>query len=109
MKPAVLVILAILLVGCNSDDAADLKRDAGNLASTAGRAAGNAQLVARINAALLQRKGVDVSGLHIEAKDGSVMVGGHVRDATEKKTVLETVKEIRGVERVEDQLRIESK
>jgi osmotically-inducible protein OsmY len=94
------------LVACNSQDAADLKRDVGQVAKTATRAAGNAQLVARANATLAQTKGVDVSGIHIEAVGGAVTVGGHVRNAQEKRKVLATVQDIRGVDKVVDKLRI---
>lgn len=104
-----LLPLALLLVGCNSKDAAELSHDAGQLAKTAVRSAGNAQLVARIEGALAQRKGVDVSGLHIENTGGTVTVGGHVRSAKEKSLVISTVEGIRGVEKVVDKLRIEAK
>lgn len=107
MRPLLLIPFALLLIACNSQDAADLKRDVGQVAKTATRAAGNAQLVARANATLAQRKGVDVSGLHLEATGGTLTVGGHVRSKEEKATVLQTVKEIRGVDKVVDQLRVE--
>ena len=107
MRPAYLLPLAFVLLACNSQDAKDLTRDVGQVAKTATRAAGNAQLVVRVNAELAQRKGVDVSGLHIENVGGTVTVGGHVRTAKEKNTVLNAVKEIRGVEKVVDKLRIE--
>jgi hyperosmotically inducible protein len=97
----------VALVGCNSEDAADLKRDAGALAQTTGKVLTNGQLVARINMTLAQTKGVDMKGLHIEAKNGAVMVGGHVRNSDEKARVIEVVKSIRGVESVRDELRIE--
>ena len=107
MKYALALFLtAAALVGCNSEDAADLKRDAGALAKTTGKALTNGQLVARVNMTLAQTKGVDISGIHIEAKNGAVMVGGHVRNAEEKKRVISTVEGIRGVEKVDDQLRI---
>lgn len=80
----------------------------GQVAKTTVRAAGNAQLVVRVNAELAQRKGVEVSGLHIENAGGVVTVGGHVRTAHEKNVVLATVKEIRGVDKVVDKLRVEN-
>lgn len=107
MRPCVLLPLCFVLLACNSKDASDLSRDVGQVAKTATRAAGNAQVVVRVNAALAQRKGVDVSGLHIENDGGTVTVGGHVRSAREKNTVLNAVKEIRGVDRVVDKLRVE--
>lgn len=102
-------IALLAVVGCNAHDAADLKRDVSNVAQTASRAAVNGQLAARVNATLAQRKGVDVSGLHVEAEKGVVTLGGHVRTLSEKKTVLETVNGIRGVDKVVDKLRVEAK
>ena len=109
MRPLLLLPLALALVACNSQDAKDLTHDVGQVAKTATRAAGNAQLVVRANAALAQRKGVDVSGLHIENSGGTLTVGGHVRSAQERKTVVEALKEIRGVDKVVDKLRVEPK
>lgn len=102
-----LALVAAALVGCNSNDAKELSQDAGKLAKTASKAIGNGQLAARVNAALANRKGVDMSGLHIEAENGVVTVGGHVRNAEEKRRVLETVSDQRDVKKVVDKLRIE--
>ena len=107
MRLVLPLAFALLLVGCNAQDAKDLTRDVGQVAKTATRAAGNAQLVVRINAELAQKKGVEVSGLHIENKGGVVTVGGHVRSAHEKNLVLNAVREIRGVDKVVSTLRIE--
>jgi osmotically-inducible protein OsmY len=106
MRTLLLVALGLCILGCNSEDASDLKRDAGALAKTTGRVVSNGQLVARINLALSQTKGVDMSGLHIEATKGAVTVGGHVRNAEEKKRVIGIAESVRGVDRVIDQLRI---
>jgi|SRR5579862_6056947 len=107
MIPAVVATVAFSLAGCNSQDASDLTQDVGKIAKDAGRAAGNAQLVARINAELAQRKGVDMSGLHVSAVNGVVTVGGHVRDKGEKRKVLQTINDIRGVTSVVDQLHVQ--
>ncbi len=102
-----LPLCLLLLAGCNSRDAADLSHDAGQLAKTAVRAAGNGQLVARIEGQLAQTKGVDVSGLHVENEGGTVTLSGHVRTAHEKAVVLNRVREIRGVDKLVDKLRVE--
>jgi osmotically-inducible protein OsmY len=109
MKLILLVTIAVAALGCNPRDAGNISRDAGNLAKSTAQAAGSAQLAARVNSILVQRKGIDMSGLHIEAQDGVVTVGGHVRDAEEKRRVLDTVDGVRGVEKVVDKLRIEPK
>lgn len=108
MRTALLPIaLAAFLLGCNAQDASDLKRDAGQLTQTATRAATNATVAVKVNTVLSLRKGVDMSGLHIESKGGVVTVSGHVRNAEEKRVVIETVNNTRGVDQVVDQLNIE--
>ncbi|RYG47438.1 BON domain-containing protein [bacterium] len=98
--------LLLLLAGCNSRDASELSRDAGKLAKTGVRAAGNAQLAARVNATLAQRKGVDMSGLHVEAENSTVTIGGTARDKAEKTRILDTIRGIRGVDKVVDKLKV---
>jgi len=100
-------LAAVLLAGCNSEDARHLSQDTRQLAQHAGESLGNAGLAGKVNTVLSLRKGVDMSGLHVEAKDGAVTLSGHVRDAAERQRVVETVNGIRGVERVvADDLRI---
>ncbi len=106
---ALLAIAAVCCVGCNPEDASDLKRDAGALAKTTAKVLTNGQVVARVNAALANSKDVDIKGLHIESKNGVVTVGGHVSSATEKKKVLDVTRDVKGVDKVIDQLRIETK
>jgi osmotically-inducible protein OsmY len=106
---AALACLALLCIGCNPEDASELKRDAGALAKTTGKVLSNGQLAARVNGALANTKDIDMKGLHIEAKEGVVTIGGHVASAAEKKRVLDTTKNVKGVSQVVDQLRIESK
>ena len=106
MRSILLMGALLLFAGCNPGDARELTEDTKKLAGTAGKAAGNASVAARVNTVLSLRKGVDMSGLHIEAEGGTVTVGGHVRNAEEKARVLETVDGIRGVEKVIDKLRV---
>ena len=82
-------VLSFLLTleGCNPEDARNIAQDAGKIAKDTGKAAGNAQLNDRVAATLAQRKGVNMQGLHIEAKNGVVTITGHVRDANEKRIV----------------------
>lgn len=108
MKLASLALLfvGLLCQGCNPADTKELSSDAGKLAKTATRAAGNAQLVARVSAVLASKKGVSMEGLHIEATQGIVTVGGHVRNPQERIRVMETVREVQGVDGAIDKLRI---
>jgi osmotically-inducible protein OsmY len=50
--------------------------------------------------ALRLRKDVDVSGLHIEAKDGVVTISGHVKSSDEKARVFDIANNTVGVDKV---------
>ena len=101
------VIGTLILTGCNSNDAKNLTQDTRKLAQTTGTALGNATLAGKVNTVLSLRKGVDMSGLHIEATDGIVTLGGHVRNRAERKRILQTVDGIRGVDKIiADDLRV---
>lgn len=106
MKNGTLFAAAALLAGCNARDAGNLSRDTSELVKHTAEAAGSVSVAARVNTVLSLRKGVSMSGLHIEADGGVVTVSGSVRDAAEKQRVLATVEATRGVERVVDKLRI---
>src|SRR4051812_12815135 len=95
-----LVVAALALAGCNSQDASNLKNDTQQLAQHAGQAVSGVTLAAKVNSVLAMRKGVDMSGMHVEAKDGVVTLSGHARDEEERARVIETVNGIRGVDRV---------
>src|SRR5579884_817085 len=102
-----LLLAAIGLAGCNPQDAQNLSVVARSLEQDTGQALGNAKLAASVNTVLALRKGVDMSGLHIDAKGGVVTVGGHVRNAAEHRRVIQTVENIRGVDKVVDNLRVQ--
>jgi len=89
-----------LLAGCNPQDAKNLGQDTATLAKDTTQALGSATLASKVNTVLALRKGVDMSGLHIDAQDGTVTIGGHVRNSEEKKRVLDTVDGIRGVDKI---------
>jgi osmotically-inducible protein OsmY len=96
-----------LLIGCNPQDAQNLTQDTRQLAEHTGQALGSASLAAKVNTVLSIRKGVDMSGLHVEAKGGVVTLGGHVRNAEERRRIVDTVEGIRGVDKVVDNLHIQ--
>ena len=85
-----------------------MEKDASKLGQTASRAATNATVAGKVNAALALRKGVSLKGLHIEATGGTVTISGHVGSAVEKKTVLDVANNTVGVDKVVDQIRIEA-
>jgi osmotically-inducible protein OsmY len=107
LNPNYFVLLAVTLAGCNPRDAGDLAQDARNLSRHTGQALGSATLAGKVNTVLSLRKGVDMSGLHIEAQDGVVTIGGHVRNAEERRRIVQTVNGIRGVDKVIDQMRVQ--
>lgn len=96
-----MVLSMALLVGCNSQDAKNLGQDTAALAKDTGQALGGATLAGKVNSVLALRKGVDMSGMHIEASGGKVMLSGHVRNSEERQRVINTVDGIRGVDTVE--------
>jgi osmotically-inducible protein OsmY len=105
---AALLSLALpILAGCNAKDAQNLGRDAQSVTRHTGEALGNAKVAASVNTVLTLRKGVDMRGLHIDSQGGTVTVGGHVRNKAEKRRVLDTVNNTRGVEKVIDNLKVE--
>lgn len=97
----------LYLCGCNRQDTENLKRDVGTLAKSSSKAAENAALAGKVNAKLATTKGISMSGLHVEAENGTVTLGGHVRDKAERDRVLHTVQETTGVEKVVSNLRIQ--
>lgn len=98
--------LAILMTGCNSQDASNLKGDVQDLAKHTGDAIGSASVAGKVNTVLSLRKGVDMSGLHVEAKGSTVTLGGHVRNEEEHQRILDTVNGIRGVDKLIDKLTV---
>ncbi len=90
-------LAAMLLVGCNPQDAHNLAADTHNIATDAGRSLGNAGLDSKVGLVLANWKGVDMSGLHIEVSGGDVTISGHVRNKNERNTIVNCVNHIRGV------------
>lgn len=99
--------VALAMTGCNPRDAAALKEDTQHIASDTGQALGSATLAGKVNGVLSIRKGVDMSGLHVEAQDGVVTVSGHVRNGAERRRVVQTVDGITGVDKVVNHLTIQ--
>ena len=108
MKALWCLPVLLTVVGCNSRDATNITDDAQKFAHDAGRSMSGVSLAAKVNMVLAVRKGVDISGLHVEAKDGVVTISGHVQDDKQKGVVIATADEITGVDKVVDDLKIES-
>ena len=100
--------LAAGLAGCNPQDQKNVTQDAKNLATSSGEALTNASLAGKVNGVLSIWKGVDMSDFHVQALDGVVTLEGHVRNAAEKKRVDFVTHQIRGVDKVIDNLTIKS-
>ena len=96
------------LCGCNPKDAADLKQDAGKLIKTTGEAAGNAKVAGNVNLILASWKGVHLDRMRVEAKDNVVTLVGTVPTAKEKAEIERVCKQIRGVDKVINELKVEA-
>ncbi len=105
--PGAVVLASLLgLAGCNPKDAKNLTDDTRTLATHTTEALGSAKLASSVNTVLALRKGVDMSGLHVDAQDGVVTLSGHVRNEEERRRVYDTVQNIRGVDKVVKNLRV---
>jgi osmotically-inducible protein OsmY len=96
------LVAAVVSVGCNKEDADKISTDAKNVASDAGQAIGGLTLEGKVQTALRLRKDVDVSTLHIQAKDGVVTITGHVKSPEERSSVYAVVSNTVGVDKVID-------
>ena len=106
--PAFIGIISFAaMAACNPQDARNLAQDTRSIAMHTGQAVGNGGLAAQVNTVLALRKGVDMSGIHIDAAGGTVTLGGHVRNEAEHRRVLQTVQDTRGVNSVVDNLRVQ--
>jgi len=95
------------LAGCNPEDANNLKTDTQKLGRDIVPIVSSATLATKVNTHLTLHKGVDMSGLHIETRDKTVTVSGHVRDQHMRQVVIGVVKETTGVDNVVDKLTVE--
>lgn len=104
---AFILIAAVVITGCNDQDAKDLGQDTGKLVETAARSARNAGPVVAVNTVLGLRKDLDITGLRVTAEGSTVTIGGHVKTRKEKATVLELAKNTKGVDKLIDEIRVE--
>lgn len=100
------ILLPLALVACNSEDVGHLRNDTQQLAQHAGQALDSASVAGKVYTALSLRKGVDVKGLHVEAKEATVTISGHVGSEEEKSKVIETANDVVGVDTVVDRIQI---
>ncbi len=106
--PGALVIFVLVLCGCNPQDASNLKTDAGKLVKTTTEAAGNAKVAGNVNLILASWKGIHMDRFRVEAKDSTVTLVGTVPTAKEKAEVERVCKQIRGVDKVINNLKVEA-
>jgi hypothetical protein len=102
-------ILGVALCGCNPQDAAELKQDAGKLVKTTTVAAGNAKTAGNVALVLGSWKGLRFDGLRVEAKDDVVTLNGSIRTAKEKAEAGRVANQIHGVNKVINNLKVEEK
>ena len=101
---AMLAGAGLYIVGCDPKNTEDLTRDTAHIAQDASAAMASATQAGKVRAVLSLRKGVELSGISIDAKDGVVTLSGTVRDHAEHRRIVDTVNQIRGVDKVEDKL-----
>ncbi|MHB8636150.1 MAG: BON domain-containing protein [Fimbriimonadaceae bacterium] len=97
-----MILAATLVVGCSQQATDKLGTDAKTMASDAGQALSGLTLEGKVETALRLRKDVDVSTLHVEARDGVVTITGHVKDPTERSSVYAVAINTVGVDKVID-------
>ena len=100
--------IGITLSGCNPKDAAELKQDAGKLVKTTTTAAGNAKVAGNVNLILASWKGIHMDRFRVESKGGDVTLVGTVPTAKEKAEVQRVANQVRGVDKVINNLKVEA-
>ncbi len=101
-----LAVSLAVLAGCNPQDRTDLAKDATQLGKTASRAATNATVAGKVEAALALRKGVDTKALHISATGPVVTISGTVDTMATKRAILDVATNTVGVDTVVDQIKV---
>ena len=99
-------ILGMGLCGCNPQDAAELKQDAGKLVNSTKVAAGNATVASKVTIVLASWKGIHQDRFRVEAKGDTVTLVGTVPTAKEKAEVERIAKQVRGVDTVINNLKV---
>jgi osmotically-inducible protein OsmY len=97
----------IALAGCSQEDVKNVQNDTSKLGNDMKPMVTGAGLSAKVWTQLSMHKGIDTSGLHIEASDKTVTVSGHVRDSGMRKKVVDAINETTGVEQVVDKLNVQ--
>ncbi len=96
-------LAVVLVAGCSPQDTDKVTADAKGAAQDASQAIGGLTLVGKVQTALRLRKNIDASQIHVEAKDGTVTLTGHVKSLGEKSTVFDVVTNTTGVDKLIDQ------
>lgn len=104
MKPTWMIPVLALAIGCNQKDADQVQSDAQNLAKQTGQVASSLTLAAKVETALRAMKWIDNSDVHVDAKDGVVTLSGSAVDTGQKKKIVETTTDVKGVDKVVDHM-----
>ena len=75
---------------------------------TTGEAAGNAKVASKVNIVLASWKGIHMDRFRVESKDGVVTLVGTVPTAKEKAEVQRVANQVRGVDKVINNLKVEA-
>lgn len=96
-----------LFAGCNPRDTGNLAQDTKQLAQDTGQSLGNAKIAGSVVTVLSLRKGVDMSGIRVQAEGGTVTLNGTVRNREELHRVVQTVQNTRGVDKLINNLKVQ--
>jgi len=78
----------------------------GNVGRSSAQSASDFGLTAQVEAKLVAQAGINVAGVKVTAKSGTVTLAGHAPTAAVKSTMLEAAKSIEGVRNVVDQIAV---
>lgn len=105
------LILALVVSACSAQQQQQAQQNVQNIQTNpdvrkAGRNVSDAALSAAVEAAIAGQAGLNVFHIGATARSGVVTLTGTVRSAAIAQTALTTARNVRGVTRVVDQLRI---
>ena len=116
MRNLIIAAMALSLVGlagCTQADKAEVneqvagaREELNEATARAQQAAANAALEARVKTALETRKGLDVRGLDVEAKNGMVTLKGNIPSRDQAELAERTAMETQGVQSVQNHLMV---
>lgn len=107
MKALAAALAVACLLGCSSEDTQKIGQDARSLAEHTGEAFGKMTETAKVKFVLAQLKSVDMKDVDVSIKDGVATISGRTDSGDNANRILDVVKDVRGVDRVENKITVE--